>query len=61
MTALDSESGESLIGIERPQNYVNPTALSAFRERLGRAQGRTACAKRRRDDLARVAPGFLLR
>ena len=40
MTALHAESGESLIGIEEPENYVHPTALSAFVEYLRGVQGR---------------------
>lgn len=30
MTALLSESEANLIGIEEPENYLHPTALSAF-------------------------------
>ena len=30
MTALLGESGTSLMGIEEPENYVHPTALSSF-------------------------------
>ena len=30
MTAVHAESGSNLIGIEEPENYVHPTALSAF-------------------------------
>ena len=34
MTALFSESDTNLIGIEEPENYVHPTALSSFVEYL---------------------------
>ena len=40
MTALLGESEANLIGIEEPENYVHPTALSAFVEYLLHAQGR---------------------
>ena len=30
MTALFAESDTNLIGIEEPENYVHPTALSSF-------------------------------
>lgn len=34
------ESDTNLIGIEEPENYVHPTALSSFVEYLLNAQGR---------------------
>ena len=34
MTALHAETGANLIGIEEPENYVHPTALSAFLDHL---------------------------
>ena len=34
MTALHGEPGANLIGIEEPENYVHPTALSAFVDHL---------------------------
>ena len=34
MTALYGEPGMNLIGIEEPENYVHPTALSSFVEHL---------------------------
>ena len=34
MTALHAESDKNLIGIEEPENYVHPTALSAFLDHL---------------------------
>ena len=40
MTALHAESGANLIGIEEPENYVHPTALSAFLEHLRDVQKR---------------------
>ena len=40
MTALFGESEANVIGIEEPENYVHPTALSAFVEYLLHAQGR---------------------
>ncbi len=40
MTALLSEPETNLIGIEEPENYVHPTALSAFAEHLRRATDR---------------------
>ncbi len=40
MTALLGESESNLIGIEEPENYVHPTALSAFVEYLLHARGR---------------------
>ena len=40
MTALYAESGTTLIGIEEPENYVHPTALSALLEHLRQAQQR---------------------
>ena len=40
MTALHAESGTNLIGIEEPENYVHPTALSAFLEHLREVQDR---------------------
>ena len=35
MTALHTSTEATLIGIEEPENYVHPTALSAFVEYLG--------------------------
>ena len=40
MTALHAEPGANLIGIEEPENYVHPTALSAFLEHLRDVQQR---------------------
>lgn len=40
MTALLGESETNLMGIEEPENYVHPTALSAFVEYLLHARGR---------------------
>lgn len=40
MTALHAESGSNLIGIEEPENYVHPTALSAFLNHLRSVQSR---------------------
>ena len=40
MTALHAETGTNLIGIEEPENYVHPTALSAFLDHLRHVQGR---------------------
>ena len=40
MTALHAESAPNLIGIEEPENYVHPTALSALLEYLLNVQGR---------------------
>ena len=40
MTALHGESRTNLIGIEEPENYVHPTALSAFLEHLRDVQDR---------------------
>ena len=40
MTALHSEPGTNLIGIEEPENYVHPTALSAFLNHLRDVQDR---------------------
>ena len=40
MTALHAESGANLIGIEEPENYVHPTALSAFLNHLRSVQSR---------------------
>ena len=40
MTALHAESGTNLIGIEEPENYVHPTALSALLEHLWQVQDR---------------------
>ena len=40
MTALIGEPETNLIGIEEPENYVHPTALSSFVEYLLEAQGR---------------------
>ena len=41
MTALLAEPETNLIGIEEPENYVHPTALSAFVQYLLTAQERT--------------------
>jgi predicted ATPase len=38
MTALFGETASNLIGIEEPENYVHPTALSAFAEYLKKAR-----------------------
>ena len=40
MTALHAEPGTNLIGIEEPENYVHPTALSAFLDHLRHVQDR---------------------
>ena len=40
MTALHAETGTNLIGIEEPENYVHPTALSAFLDHLQHVQDR---------------------
>ena len=40
MTALYADSETNLIGIEEPENYVHPTALSALVEHLMRVQDR---------------------
>ena len=40
MTALIGEPEANLIGIEEPENYVHPTALSSFVEYLLEAQDR---------------------
>ena len=40
MTALHGEPDAKLIGIEEPENYVHPTALSSFAEHLLDARGR---------------------
>ena len=40
MTTLLAEPETNLIGIEEPENYVHPTALSAFTEHLLRARDR---------------------
>lgn len=41
MTALYGQSGSALIGIEEPENYIHPTALSAFVEHILGARERT--------------------
>lgn len=41
MTALLAEPEANLVGIEEPENYVHPTALSSFVEYLLEARGRT--------------------
>lgn len=41
MTALFAETEATLIGIEEPENYVHPTALSAFVEHLLKTESRT--------------------
>ena len=38
MTALHAEASTNLIGIEEPENYVHPTALSALLDHLRNAQ-----------------------
>ena len=40
MTALHGQLGMNLIGIEEPENYIHPTALSAFMEHLREARDR---------------------
>ena len=40
MTALYAETETNLIGIEEPENYVHPTALSSFLQHLQGAQDR---------------------
>lgn len=40
MTALHGQPGMNLIGIEEPENYIHPTALSAFMEHLREARDR---------------------
>ena len=40
MTALHGQPGTNLIGIEEPENYIHPTALSSFVEHLQKALGR---------------------
>lgn len=40
MTALFAETEANLIGIEEPENYVHPTALSAFVEHLLKTESR---------------------
>lgn len=40
MTALHGEPGTSLLGIEEPENYVHPSALSALVEYMRAAQDR---------------------
>jgi predicted ATPase len=40
MTALFSESGNNLIGIEEPENNVHPTALTSFAEYLLKVRDR---------------------
>ena len=40
MTALMGQPDAKLIGIEEPENYVHPTALSSFVEHLLNARGR---------------------
>ena len=40
MTALHAEPGPNLIGIEEPENYVHPAALSAFLYHLQNEQDR---------------------
>ena len=40
MTALFAEPETNLVGIEEPENYVHPTALSAFVEHVRAAQER---------------------
>ena len=40
MTALYGEQDANLLGIEEPENYVHPSALSAFVEHTRNSQGR---------------------
>ena len=40
MTALHGEPGANLLGIEEPENYVHPSALSAFVEHTRNSQSR---------------------
>ena len=40
MTALHADTRANLIGIEEPENYIHPTALSAFLDHLRDAQSR---------------------
>ena len=40
MTALHAEAGTNLIGIEEPENYIHPTALSAFLDHLQHVRNR---------------------
>ena len=40
MTALLAEPEANLIGIEEPENYIHPTALSTFVQYLLGARGR---------------------
>ena len=44
MTALHTSTEAKLIGIEEPENYVHPTALSAFVEYLGNVPENTQLA-----------------
>ena len=41
MTALYSQTGTTLLGIEEPENYVHPSALHAFVEHILGAEERT--------------------
>ena len=41
MTALRADPDANLLGIEEPENYIHPTALSAFVQHLLDAQGKT--------------------
>lgn len=41
MTALQTTSEAKLIGIEEPENYIHPTALSAFVDHIQRARENT--------------------
>ena len=43
MTALFAEPETKLIGIEEPENYLHPTALSDFVEYLRTARGQAQC------------------
>ena len=43
MTALFAEPETKLIGIEEPENYLHPTALSDFVEYLRAARGQAQC------------------
>ena len=40
MTALYAQPEPTLIGIEEPENYIHPSALSSFMEHLKQSRGR---------------------
>ena len=40
MTALYAQPEPTLIGIEEPENYIHPSALSSFMEHLNQSRGR---------------------